>query len=124
MALDDIVGDRKRSYRGGGRRGEGDRERDREKDREHRDYGGYREYRDSREHREYREYREYRSTKPRGPRDPEEDKRKVLVENLNYKTSWQDLKDHMRGAGTVERADIVIDREGKSTGKGYGRDLC
>lgn len=102
MALDEIVEMHKKPYRGGGRREEADRDKDRDR----------------------REYRDYRPGRPRAPRDPREDKRKVLVENLHFKTSWQDLKDHMRSAGTVERADILTDREGRSTGRGYGRDLC
>ena len=94
MALDDIAGQHKRPYRGRYRReGMGD------------------------------ERREYGPSKGRPPRTgpsaaPENDRRKVQVENLNYKTSWQDLKDHMRAAGTVERADVLTDREGKATGRG------
>mgnify|MGYP000235711881 CR=1 FL=1 len=35
-----------------------------------------------------------------------------------FKTHWQDLKDHMRKAGDVIRADIFMNREGKSKGCG------
>src|SRR5512138_1658318 len=34
---------------------------------------------------------------------------RVYVGNLSWQTSWQDLKDHMRQAGNVERADILLD---------------
>lgn len=49
-------------------------------------------------------------------------KKKVFVENLNFKTSWQQLKDHMREAGTVERTDIFTKKSGLSKGCGYA--LC
>ena len=47
------------------------------------------------------------------------EKKKVYVENLNYKTSWQDLKDHMKIAGNVERADLFTRQSGASKGCGY-----
>ena len=37
---------------------------------------------------------------------PGVDSRKVYVGNLDYSTSWQDLKDHMRSAGDVIRAEV------------------
>jgi len=47
------------------------------------------------------------------------EKKKVYVENLNYKTSWQDLKDHMKSAGTVVHSEILTKRSGASKGSGY-----
>lgn len=47
------------------------------------------------------------------------DGKKVYVENLNYKTSWQDLKDHMKTAGTVTFAELFTKRSGASKGSGY-----
>jgi len=41
---------------------------------------------------------------------------KVFVGNLDFKASWQDLKDHMRGAGNVRFCDILMDRNGKPKG--------
>jgi RNA recognition motif-containing protein len=49
----------------------------------------------------------------------EDPKKKVLVENLNFKTTWQQLKDHMKEVGTVERADVVYNKTGLSKGFGY-----
>lgn len=42
----------------------------------------------------------------------------VYIENLNFDTSWQSLKDHMKQVGKVKRADVFFDSEGNSTGKG------
>ena len=42
----------------------------------------------------------------------------VVVHNLSWTVTWQQLKDLCVDCGTVERADIVQDRAGKS--KGYG----
>jgi RNA recognition motif-containing protein len=43
----------------------------------------------------------------------------VYVWNLSYDTSWQDLKDHMRKAGNVDQATILIDaNDGSSIGCG------
>jgi len=42
----------------------------------------------------------------------------VYIENLNFDTSWQDLKDHMKQVGKVKRADVFFDSEGNSAGKG------
>ena len=45
--------------------------------------------------------------------------RGVFVGNLSYETSWQNLKDHMRQAGEVTRADVLMDRAtGRSKGCG------
>jgi len=43
---------------------------------------------------------------------------KVFVGNLSYKTTWQDLKDVMKKAGNVLRADIFQDYMGRSKGIG------
>lgn len=39
---------------------------------------------------------------------------RVIVDNLAYNVSWQDLKDHMKKAGDVLFADIVKDSKGRS----------
>jgi RNA recognition motif-containing protein len=45
--------------------------------------------------------------------------RGVFCGNLSYETTWQSLKDHMRQAGEVTRADILTDRAtGRSKGCG------
>lgn len=41
---------------------------------------------------------------------------KVYVGNLNYTTSWQTLKDHMRKAGDVQFVDIFEDQSRRSKG--------
>ena len=43
---------------------------------------------------------------------------RVYVGNLSYDVSWQDLKDYMRSAGDVLRADILTDPTGRSKGCG------
>ena len=45
--------------------------------------------------------------------------RRVFVSNLSYETQWKYLKDHMRQAGDVIRADIFEDEKGRSRGMGY-----
>jgi len=42
----------------------------------------------------------------------------VFVGNLSWQTSWQDLKDHMKSAGEVEKADILTRSDGKHSGAG------
>lgn len=42
----------------------------------------------------------------------------VYVGNLSYETSWQDLKDHMRGAGNVDQANVLKNEDGRSKGCG------
>jgi len=42
----------------------------------------------------------------------------VYVGNLAYETSWQDLKDHMRAAGNVDKADVLQNNDGRSKGCG------
>lgn len=43
---------------------------------------------------------------------------RVYVGNLDWKVSWQDLKDHMKSVGRVVRADILSDASGRSKGCG------
>jgi len=43
----------------------------------------------------------------------------LFVGNLADQTSWQDLKDHMRQAGDVVRADVLKDKRTKKS-KGFG----
>lgn len=45
--------------------------------------------------------------------------RRLFVSNLAYETQWKYLKDHMRPAGDVVRADIFEDLKGRSRGIGY-----
>ena len=40
------------------------------------------------------------------------------MSNLTYEVQWQDLKDHMRNAGSVIRADIIVGPDGRSKGLG------
>lgn len=42
----------------------------------------------------------------------------VYIGNLSYETSWQDLKDHMRAAGNVDKADVITGGDGRSKGCG------
>jgi hypothetical protein len=39
---------------------------------------------------------------------------RVYVHNLAFEVSWQDLKDHMKAAGPVTRADIILRPDGTS----------
>lgn len=41
---------------------------------------------------------------------------RVYVGNIDWKVSWQDLKDHMRTVGEVLFADIFEERDGRSKG--------
>lgn len=43
---------------------------------------------------------------------------RLFVGNLSYETSWQDLKDFMREAGNVVRADVLQGPDGRSKGCG------
>jgi len=43
---------------------------------------------------------------------------RVYVGNLSYRTSWQDLKDHMKKAGDVRHADILMDKTDRHAGGG------
>lgn len=40
------------------------------------------------------------------------------MSNLAYEVGWQVLKDHMRNAGNVLRADVFIGNDGRSKGLG------
>ena len=42
----------------------------------------------------------------------------VFVGNLSYDTTWQSLKDHMKEAGEVVRANVKTRQDGKSAGFG------
>ena len=42
----------------------------------------------------------------------------VYVGNLSYETSWQTLKDHMKEAGEVVRANVKTRQDGRSAGFG------
>ena len=42
----------------------------------------------------------------------------LFINNLSYDTSWQDLKDHFRQCGDVERAEVITNADGRS--KGFG----
>lgn len=46
------------------------------------------------------------------------DELSVFVGNLSYNTTWQNLKDHMRQAGNVDKATILQGLDGKSKGCG------
>jgi RNA recognition motif-containing protein len=43
---------------------------------------------------------------------------RVYVGNLAYEVAWQDLKDHMRNAGDVLRAEVMTMHDGRSKGCG------
>ncbi|PHJ14804.1 rna recognition motif-containing protein, partial [Cystoisospora suis] len=43
---------------------------------------------------------------------------RVYVGNLSWRVRWQDLKDHMKQAGEVVRADVFEDFQGRSKGCG------
>lgn len=38
----------------------------------------------------------------------------VVVHNLPWNTTWQQLKDAFADTGTIERADVIIDSSGRS----------
>jgi RNA recognition motif-containing protein len=44
--------------------------------------------------------------------------RRLFVKNLSYDTQWKYLKDHMRQAGDVVRADVFENQYGRSRGIG------
>jgi RNA recognition motif-containing protein len=55
--------------------------------------------------------------------------KRVWVGNLNFETTWQDLKDHFKQAGPVIRADIMEVRGALTMGCGgmhvlRGRWVC
>ncbi|KAF6002949.1 hypothetical protein F1559_001309 [Cyanidiococcus yangmingshanensis] len=59
---------------------------------------------------------------PRGrvppPSFPSDKGRKIIIWNLPYSYTWQDLKDEFRSCGSIIRADILMDQEGRSRGAG------
>jgi RNA recognition motif-containing protein len=44
--------------------------------------------------------------------------KRVYVGNLSWSVTWRDLKDHMRSAGEVTRADVLQGYDGRSKGCG------
>mmetsp|Transcript_25769 Transcript_25769/g.60412 ORF Transcript_25769/g.60412 Transcript_25769/m.60412 type:complete len:482 (+) Transcript_25769:186-1631(+) len=52
------------------------------------------------------------------PSDPESQSRRVYVGNLSWDVTWSELKDHMRSAGDVVRADVICEHNGRSKGCG------
>ena len=42
----------------------------------------------------------------------------VYVGNLSWESSWQDLKDHFKSAGSVVHADVMVGSDGRSKGCG------
>lgn len=45
----------------------------------------------------------------------------LFINNLSYETSWQDIKDHFRQCGEVERAEVMTNSDGRSKGFGIVR---
>jgi len=45
----------------------------------------------------------------------------LFIGNLSWETGWQDLKDHFRQMGEVERADVAVGRDGRKKGFGFIR---
>jgi len=43
---------------------------------------------------------------------------RVHVKNLSFKTSWQELKEHFQQAGEVLYADVMMNEDGRSIGRG------
>ena len=63
--------------------------------------------------------RSQRQHKPYKTPQDEPVSRGIFCGNLSYETTWQSLKDHMRQAGEVIRADVLTDRAtGRSKGCG------
>jgi len=52
------------------------------------------------------------------PSNPESQPRRVYVGNLSWDVTWPELKDHMRTAGEVLRADVISEHNGRSKGCG------
>jgi len=92
---DDVDDDRRRGGSGGGRHNSRDRDGD---DLNH-------------------DRSSKRSRPSSAPQDPN---CTVFVGNLDYKTSWQNLKDHMRRAGNVESANIIMEGGNSGRSKGCG----
>lgn len=45
----------------------------------------------------------------------------LFIGNLSWETGWQDLKDHFRQIGEVDRADVAEGRDGRKKGFGFIR---
>lgn len=45
----------------------------------------------------------------------------LFIGNLSWETGWQELKDHFRTIGEVERADVAVGRDGRKKGFGFIR---
>lgn len=45
----------------------------------------------------------------------------LFIGNLSWETGWQDLKDHFRQIGEVDRADVAVGRDGRKKGFGFIR---
>ena len=45
----------------------------------------------------------------------------LFIGNLSWDTGWQELKDHFRQCGEVERSDVAVDRSGRKKGFGFIR---
>lgn len=56
---------------------------------------------------------------PPPPADAPPSKTRVYVHNLDWSVTWQLLKDHMRAAGEVLRAEVLLKPNGQSRGYGY-----
>merc|ERR1719343_1560358 len=52
------------------------------------------------------------------PSDPESQSRRVYVGNLSWDVTWSELKDYMRTAGDVVRAEVICEHNGRSKGCG------
>ena len=60
----------------------------------------------------------YERSEYRPPLPPSTPGTEVFVGNLPFSINWQALKDIMRKAGSVVRADVRLDRDGRSRGFG------
>jgi RNA recognition motif-containing protein len=56
-----------------------------------------------------------------GDRPAPEAGSQLFIGNLSWETGWQDLKDHFRQIGEVERADVAVGRDGRKKGFGFIR---
>ena len=45
----------------------------------------------------------------------------LFIGNLSWETGWQELKEHFRQCGEVERSDVAVDRNGRKKGFGFIR---
>lgn len=65
-----------------------------------------------------KEYRDHRGDDDQGDEYDERQSRRVYVGNLSWEADWRDLKDHMRSAGDVLYADVIMGPDGRSKGCG------